>query len=85
MPTRDIDERRLAGAALSLLGLAMGALGAAAAARALDHMAVAQTLCGPAVAHCVWCPTALVALTAALAATAAGGRLMRREAAPLLL
>ena len=85
MATRDTDERILAGAALSLLGLALGALGAVAAGRALDHMAFVQTLCGPAVGHCAWCPTALVALAAAIAALAAGARLLRRETAPLPL
>lgn len=72
MVKTNIDERRLLGASLIALGLSLAAASAVATVLALDHMAFAAGLCGPASGHCIRCVAAGATLIAALGAFSAG-------------
>lgn len=72
MLNTDIDERRLLGASLIVLAVSLGAASGAAAVLAMDHMALAASLCGPTSGHCIRCVAAGGMLAAALGALAGG-------------
>lgn len=69
----DIQERRLLGAALGLLGLSLAAASVVAGLLAAEHMASLAALCGPTYGHCLWCVAASALFLAALGAS--GGSL----------
>lgn len=74
---QDIQERRLLGAALGLLGLSLAAASVVAGWLAAEHMASAVVLCGPAYGHCLWCVAASTLFLAALGVSGAGLALLR--------
>lgn len=74
---QDIQERRLLGAALGLLGLSLAATSAVAGVLAAEHMASTAVLCGPSYGHCLWCVAASTLFLAALAVSGAGLALLR--------
>ena len=79
----EIDERRLLGASLIVLAVALGAASGVATILALDHMAFAASLCGPTSGHCIRCVAAGASLVAALGALAAGLSLLKPPRAPV--
>jgi hypothetical protein len=72
------SEMRILGGALSALGLAFAGAGAATSQMALAHMNAIGALCGPGVAHCIWCPVSVGLIAAAGVAGLAGVKLLRR-------
>lgn len=73
----DIQERRLLGAALGLLGLSLAAASAVAGLLAAEHMASAAAMCGPTYGHCLWCVAASTLFVAALGASGAALSLLQ--------
>jgi hypothetical protein len=74
---QDIQERRLLGGALGLLGLALAASSAVAGLQAAEHMASAAAMCGPTWGHCLWCVAASTLFVSALGASGAALSLLQ--------
>ncbi len=72
------SEMRILGGALSALGLALAGAGTVTTQMALAHMNEIGTVCGPSVAHCIWCPVSAAFIAAAGIAGFAGVSLLRR-------
>ena len=77
MKFENSDERMIVSVGLFALTGSFGALTAALAILAMDHMAFAAGLCGPVAGHCLLCVGAAASLAAAIGTGAAGMSLLR--------
>lgn len=82
MRLSDMDDERIKGACLTILGVELAGLAVLVGAVAARHMAVAANLCGPASGHCALCPTAAAILVVAVGVAGVGVAMLRR-CAPL--
>lgn len=77
MCIQDIPDQQIRGAALVVLGLALGGAAGVAGLLALDHMALTGPMCGPTLGHCVRCVAATALAVAALGVSGSGAWLMK--------
>jgi len=77
MPISDDQERSIMGGGLLLIASSAACLGSALSVEALDHIAFAASLCGPATGHCFACFAALGSLLVALSAGGASAAVFR--------
>jgi hypothetical protein len=82
MRIQDIQDQQILGAALVVLGLALGGAAGVAGVLAFDHMALTGPMCGPTLGHCVRCVAAAALLVAALAVSGTGAWLIKPRTAP---
>ena len=78
MRLSDMDDARIKGAGLVILGVELVGLAALVGAVAARHMAEAANICGPASGHCALCPTAAAILVAAVGVGGVGMAMFRR-------
>jgi hypothetical protein len=81
MRIQDIQDQQILGAALVVLGLALGGAAGVAGVLAFDHMALTGPMCGPTLGHCVRCVAAAALLVAALGVSGTGAWLIKPRTA----
>jgi hypothetical protein len=81
MRIQDIQDQQILGAALVVLGLALGGAAGVAGMLAFDHMALTGPMCGPTLGHCVRCVAAAALLVAALGVSGTGAWLIKPRTA----
>lgn len=81
MQIQDIQEQRVLGAALIILGLSLGGAAAGAGLLAAEHMAANAAMCGPTLGHCVRCIAAGTLPVAAIGVSGTGAWLLQSRRA----